>query len=535
MGFRRHDPPAALLFGYDPVRDLPPDHLARLIEMVVEEALAPKLGPVEPGQPKFDPRLCAKVLIYGYSTGVRSSRQLERHCAESLPYLFLTRGDTPSYRTLCSFRVQQSELLEEVFVALFSLAGECGMKRLGRIVVDSSKFRADASPDSVVRQSEYEPVLAELKRILEEAQEADLRDEEQPVGQTQTGVPADKVAPEQMREILRRIRCKKGEKVPDSPDTTLLGPRMRPRIEAAIDAIEEARKEDRKHACLTDPDARMMGEGREKPVRECHSFEVAVDAQDGLLVAAASTNIGTDNSRLSGLVEAAQQTIQRADPAGREGVTAVDADSGYYSGSTVAELIGKGIDTCIPDSNTACDLHRGHPIGTTRRKTQGSVALVYDPEADCYRCPEGNILTPRQTREQHGQVVMTYRARHTCAGCPLASMCLTQPNAKRRTLKVGKDHQVLEAARQQFSEPGQVERYRHRAEAVETIFGFLRSALGFHRWSLRGNERVACEARLFKLAYQFRKVCIAYMTALEGQNVALSQTHNPNRVHHRAV
>jgi hypothetical protein len=88
----------------------------------------------------------------------------------------------------------------------------------------------------------------------------------------------------------------------------------------------------------------------------------------------------------------------------------------------------------------------------------------------------------------------------------LASACLTQDQAKRRTLNVGRDHEVLEAARQRFSDPEPVERYHHRAEAVETVFAFLRSALGFHRWFLRGSERVACEARLFKMAYQMRKV-----------------------------
>ena len=515
MGFRPHYPPAPLLFGYDPVRDLPADHLARMVELVVEQALPPKSrrdAHELRGQPAFDPRLCAKVLVYGYSTGVRSSRQMERLCAESLPYLFLTRGDTPTYRTLCSFRVQQGELLEEVFLALFSLADECGLKRVGRIVVDSSKFRADASPESVVKQSEYEDVLTELRRmlgrILQQAQEADAREDEEPPGQTQTGVRADKVAPEQMRDILRRIRRSRpghqegqegqeGQGGHATEEQLSLGPRMRPRIEAAIEAIEAAQQEERKHVCVTDPDARMMGEGRAKPIRECHSFEVAVDQGAGLLAAGQSTNVGPDNGRLLGLVEAAEE---------RESVLSVDADSGYYSGEAVAALIERGIDTCIPDSNTACDLHRGEPIGTTRQKSRGTVLFEYDSETDCYRCPQANRLLPVTSRRNYGQVVNIYRAEHACTGCPLAHLCLTQPNAKRRTLNVGRDHEVLEAARQRFGEAEHVQRYHHRGEAVETVFGFLRSVLGFHRWSLRGSDRVGCEARLFTLAYQMRKV-----------------------------
>src|ERR1051326_4308201 len=141
MGYRPHPAPQYMLFGYDPVRDLPADHLARLVEYVVEEANLPKTISGGRGQPAFDPRLCAKVLVYGYATRVRSSRQLERLCSESLPYLFLTRGDTPSYRTLCHFRVNHSDIIERVFTELFAVAGECGMERLGAIVIDSSKFR----------------------------------------------------------------------------------------------------------------------------------------------------------------------------------------------------------------------------------------------------------------------------------------------------------------------------------------------------------------------------------------------------------
>src|SRR5438270_12114014 len=101
QGYRRHSAPQTMLFGYDPVRDLPEDHLARLIERIVEATVRPRSKGTQDGQPAYDPRLCLKVLVYGYCTGVRSSRRLEQHCRESLPYLYLTRGDAPSYRTLC--------------------------------------------------------------------------------------------------------------------------------------------------------------------------------------------------------------------------------------------------------------------------------------------------------------------------------------------------------------------------------------------------------------------------------------------------
>ena len=147
MSYRAYPPPTIKPDGYDPVRDLPANHLAWLVESTVEAALQGRTLPPGDGQPPFDLRLCAKVLIYGYATGIRSSRLLQRNCEENLPFLLLTRGDTPSYRTLCSFRVHHADIIEEIWLQLFVVANKLGFKRLGRVVMDSSKFKADASAD----------------------------------------------------------------------------------------------------------------------------------------------------------------------------------------------------------------------------------------------------------------------------------------------------------------------------------------------------------------------------------------------------
>lgn len=504
MPYRPYSSSDLLLVGYDPARDLPLQHLARLVELVVEESLSPKYRPSGPGQPAFDPRLCAKVLVYGYATGVRSSRQLERLCQESLPYLFLTRGDAPSYRTLCNFRVLHSYLVEKVWIGMFAIAKEVNIPRLGRIVIDSSKVRADAGPEAVVRKDEYESVLTELRHILKEAQDADTHEDNDPPGSTQLDKPVDA---EQMRSILRRVRKQQtqqkkavSQQVPPSteaPGRLPLGPRMKPRIEAAIAEIEAAQQEDRKHACLTDPDARMMGEGREKHVRECHSYEVAVD--NGLLVTGQTSQSNVDNPRLQPIVDAAQ----KQEP---DGVEAVDADSGYYSGDTIADLIQQGIDVCVPDPHTACDLHRTQPIGTTRQTSTGSVEMTYDPKANHYTCPQGNVLLYQNTVTNKGQQMRVYKAQTPCTGCPLRAACGNRAQSRYRTISVGTHSKALKAHLKRFSEAEHVQRYRQRAPAVETVFGCLRSLLGYNRWLLRGKKRVASEALLFTAALQVRKI-----------------------------
>jgi hypothetical protein len=521
-----------LLIGYDPFRDLPLDHLARLIEQVVEETVKPPARKRGVGQPPYDPRLCVKVLIYSYCIGVRSSRVMERQCQESLPYLYLTRGVAPSYRTLCTARSEQGKYVETVWLGLFSVAAEAGIERLGRLVVDSTKLRANASADAVVKQEEYAALRAELERIQAEVAQLDaLEEAEGSAGKTRTGKTVPR---EHMRDILRRVRRQQREarrsgsnspsdaeaptaageatlpledlSPPAPPEETEAEAQPEPKgmtrqmlqqIADALQAIQEAEAEARKHLCLTDPDARMMYGERQRGVRECHSFGVATD--NGLLIATEATPEGHDQRRLLPLVEAAATN----EP---QGVLAVTGDSGYYSGEAVAALLRQGIDTCIPDSAVACDLHRGLPIGTTQNRSRGTVPFVYDAAADLFRCPEGNRLVRNQRRRAEGQYVTVYQAAELCTACPRRSECLTQPNTQRRQLRIADDYELLQAARQRFAEPEHRDRYRHRAEQVETVFGFLRATLGFTRWWLRGTDKVAAEAKLFKAAYQFRKV-----------------------------
>jgi Transposase DDE domain/Transposase domain (DUF772) len=528
MSYRPHPSPSPLDRLYDPVADLPPDHLARLVEAVVEEAVTPPPHPPGRGQSPYDPRLTVKVLVYGYATGTRSSRQLARLCRESLPYLFLTRGDHPSHTTLCDARRDETDAIEAVWLALFAVADHCALKRLGHIVVDSSKFRANASDEAVLTEAEYAAMRAELQRVLAEAEAVDER--EAVAGRQLPSELGETVPREQMRDIVRRVRklrahAKRREATGEPPGVAPAGAaaaaaappaprkpvsaRMRTQLRAALAALARAIATGRKHLCLTDPDAEMMGEGRTKRVQECHSFEVAVDREAGLLVVGQTTQEGNDNARLEPLVAAAQAH----EP---DGVKAADADCGYYQGDALARLILAGIDTCVPDSQTACDLHRGQPIGTTRARTQGEVPLTYVTVSDRYVCPEGNELWPRQQRQKRGQWVTIYRAVRDCRGCPRAGACLRQASAARRTLSVAREAALLAAARQRFAEAAHQARYHHRGEVVETVFGFLRAGLGYRGWLLRGREGVACEGQLFKVAYQLRKVQAAGAAAVAG-------------------
>ena len=97
------------------------------------------------GAPAYPPKVMLGVLIYGYSQGLRASRQLEAACKFDVRFRFLAHGLRPDFRTLCRFRREQAEALKRVFRQTVALCQERGLVSLGRLAADGSKVRANRS------------------------------------------------------------------------------------------------------------------------------------------------------------------------------------------------------------------------------------------------------------------------------------------------------------------------------------------------------------------------------------------------------
>jgi len=483
-GYKPHPAPAPLLIGFDPVIDLPSDHLAYLVDAVVDDGIVPAPKAFAPGQPEYDPRMVFKVLLYSMVTGVHSSRRMEANCRENLPFLLLVRDDRPSYHVLSTARREGEETLKGLFVRLGQVAVKAGMPRVGRIAIDSSKFAADASSDSVVELKDYDAVLAEFEAILAKAAELDAREDAEDLpSHSRTGVSQT-----QMRDILRAVGKGRAEQ-------TQLSKQMVGRVEEGVETIKKAKEEKLSHVSLTDPDARMMPIGVTKKTRMGHMFEAVTDS--GLLVVAETGNHQSDNDRLIPLVEMA---IAASDSVP---ITQVSADSGYYQGGSVKRLLDTGLDMVVPDSVTAGKLRRPEAI-------PASEVPEFTPVEgqDAYVCPKGNILKFKCQTESGGQRFTKYLATNECLSCPLACACLHKANAKRRNLTIGEFKDELTAYLARFKDPEVLKAYNARGPAIETVFAVIHSVLDFHRWHLRGDKGVAAEGALLSCAYQLKKIQI---------------------------
>jgi hypothetical protein len=117
------------------------------------------------------------ILLYGYTIGVRSSRAIETKCIDDVPFRWLAAGAAADYRAIARFRKRHLSALGRLFVQALALCQAAGMVRLGRVALDGTKVRANASKRKAIsyaRMSEKEKILAaEVSTLLAEAERID--------------------------------------------------------------------------------------------------------------------------------------------------------------------------------------------------------------------------------------------------------------------------------------------------------------------------------------------------------------------------
>jgi len=161
---------------------LPESHLARFIVEVIERLdLSAMSGSYRgTGSASYHPALLLGILIYGYATGVFSSRKLERATYDSVAFRFIAANDHPDHDTIATFRRRFLEEIEGLFVQVLELAREMGMLKMGTVALDGTKIHANASRHSALSYEHAGKIEAQLKaevaELLARAEAADQVD-----------------------------------------------------------------------------------------------------------------------------------------------------------------------------------------------------------------------------------------------------------------------------------------------------------------------------------------------------------------------
>ena len=161
---------------------LPERHLARFVVEVIEGLdLRAMSGSYRgSGSASYHPEVLLGLLVYGYATGVFSSRKLERATYNSVAFRFIAANDHPDHDTIATFRQRFLKEIEGLFVKVLLLAREMGVLKLGTVALDGTKIHANASRHSALSYEHAGKLEAQLKaevaELLAKAEAADKAD-----------------------------------------------------------------------------------------------------------------------------------------------------------------------------------------------------------------------------------------------------------------------------------------------------------------------------------------------------------------------
>jgi transposase len=323
--YRPYFPDEELLLPPSLQEWLPENHLAYFVSDVVDHLnLSPMdavYGEEKRGQPPYDPRMMTKLLVYGYCVGVFSSRRIQQRLAEDIAFKMLAAGNEPNFRTISDFRKIHLKTLEGLFEQVLKITLEAGAMKLGRVALDGTKMKANASKHKAMsydRMKEKEKQLKdEVKQLLAQAEAADA-EEDGRYGKTGRG---DELPQELQRRESRIKKIRQAKRV--------LEARAREKAAAEGTDPQQALPKDKDQYNFTDPESRIM-KGADGFLQG-YNAQAAVEPDLQLIVGQTVTQASNDKEQLMPLVEAVeQQSGQRPD--------GVLADSGYCSEKNLQAL-----------------------------------------------------------------------------------------------------------------------------------------------------------------------------------------------------
>ena len=313
---------------------LPEDHLAYFVSDVVEQldlsAIESVYQEEQRGQPPYHPRMMTKVLIYGYCVGVFSSRRIQKKLSEDVGFRVLGAGNQPDFRTISDFRKLHLGALQGLFDQVLQIALQAGTVKLGRVMLDGSKVKANASKHKAMSygrmQEDEKRLKEEVKRLLAQAEATDA-EEDTRYGRDKTG---DELPAELARRETRLQRIQEAKRA--------LEERTREEAKSKGKPEEKAKPKARMQYNFTDPESRIMP-GADGFV-QAYNTQIAVEPEFQWIVGQRVTQATNDKQQLAPTVKAIEE---QAGQKPQEVVT----DSGYCSEANLKHLEKRKIEGFI--------------------------------------------------------------------------------------------------------------------------------------------------------------------------------------------
>ena len=369
-------------------------------------------------------------------------------------FMYLAAMQHPDFRTICRFRSTHLDSIKDVFSQVVTVCKEMGMLGVGKISLDGTKIKANAS----VKQSKNADALdKEIDKILKESIEIDKAEDEMYGDST----------PYQMPKELAN-KTKRLEK-----------------IKAAKKKLEDEKLE---KINITDNDAKIM-KHKDGSLKPSYNGQIAVDDKEQVIVAADLVTDTNDVNQIDPMIQLIWATMGYRP-------TILLADAGYFSYDNIDLLNQIGTDSYIPDNSFKVE-ERG------KSKYFLKSMFRFDKENDCYYCPAGITMPFKWIQKRDDEPHLKQYIGDHCSICVLKNACT---NAKKRIISRDPREHLMEEMRKRLRTKEGNELYQERMSTVEPVFGQMKQNRGFTEFLLRGKDKTKVEFILMCIVHNVEKI-----------------------------
>lgn len=417
------------------------------------------------GAHAYHPRMLLKIIFYGYMNKIRSSRRLAKAVRRDIEFIYLAAWNKPDFRTISDFRKNHIDKIKEIFKEIVKIALEMEIASVFQIAIDSTRYKANASPYKAKRVREWEK---ELKESVEEYLKESIK-----VDEEEDRLYGEKEGDELPKEIAsKKVRKEK--------------------IKMAIENLKKEEREKNISISITDKDARFMKKRGNSVLG--YRGHISVDTKGMIILNYELTNEGEDTQHLIKVIEGTEEATN-------EKVREALADNGYNSGKNLKKLEEMGIAGYIPlGSERAFYIKNGKRENLKLKKED----FKYKQLRDEYICPMGERLKfKREYERKDGRIMRVYRA-NNCKGCILKRLCVS--NRGNKNIDVDQWEEYRRRLRKRMESEEGKRKYKKRKETVEPVIGTIKQAMGVREFLLRGKRKVEGEFGIVAIGYNLKKI-----------------------------
>ena len=442
------------------------------------------------GAPAYPPKILLKIVLFAYTRGLVSSRQIERACREHITFLALACGMAPDHSTIAAFVSAMQAEIVSIFRDILLVCHEQGLLGGTLFALDGLKLPSNAAKEWSGRcadlRKKQQKLEAKLARVLETHQQTDAAEE------------ASGASEQARREVQIKRLTQQAE-----------------RIEAFLAAHEpkigKAGTEIQSNVTDNESTKMMTSHG----MIQGYNGQALVDEQHQIIVHAEAFGNGQDYGHVAPLLTGAQAhcTAIGMDEHLFED-TQFTADSNYHSDENLRACQEAKVDAYIPDTHfrkrdpRCATQARHHP---TRAEQWTQDDFTYLPDEDSYRCPAGKRLRMHARRHRiRDGIDRRYRADESDGhACAFRERCLQTKQTKRKSLAIFVEKAVPSLSQQMIAKIDTPEAraiYDRRLAIVEPVFANIRTQKRLDRLTLRGKAKVNVQWVLYCLVHNIEKI-----------------------------